>query len=245
MSPTHAPTPCVEPGCFNLATVKGRCAQCQLLRPGGRTRYDQRRGSARERGYDARWEKRRLRHLRSEPFCRTCGKPGNEVDHVIPHRGVKWLFDLEGNLQTLCESHHAKKTAHERTIPIGMMHPVVLLPEAPHARHTRLVCGPGALVVDTTEEGTVVEVIYGGGDDLGRRNRMLETALRLVTDIPLVFTIAAPRTAERAFWAYVMDCKAELVLPDASDIDAQPSDWWDDFMLDQRAEEAMERRGGG
>ncbi len=30
-------------------------------------------------------------------------------------------LDLKGNLQTLCATHHAKKTGHEQSIPIGIM----------------------------------------------------------------------------------------------------------------------------
>lgn len=226
MSPIHAPTPCVESGCFNLATVKGRCAQCQLIRGGGRITYDLNRGSARERGYDRKWERRRRWHLEAEPFCRTCGKPGNQVDHVIPHRKVEWLFDLKGNLQTLCESHHAKKTQRERTIPIGMMYPLDL-PPPPHYRPTTLECGPS---VDADP-------------DLAARNRRIRKALGLRTRDSFVLLVHAPRTAERAFWSHVMDCEAELVEPPIEWVErGHPKAWWDDYMLDQRAEEAIARR---
>ena len=33
---------------------------------------------------------------------------GNTVDHKVPHRGDSTLFFNEGNLQTLCHSHHSK-----------------------------------------------------------------------------------------------------------------------------------------
>ncbi len=239
MTPTHAQAPCVEPGCFNLATYKGRCATCQLIRGAARGAYDQARGSARERGYDRKWERRRRRHLEAEPFCRTCGKPGNEVDHVIPHRGVQWLFDLEGNLQTLCKGDHTAKTMAERsTIPIEMMYPLDL-PEPPHYRPTRLLCGPSLKFTDTEGGGVLV---WEGSLGPTMLARFLEE------EVATTFTllVPAPRTAERAFWSHVMDCKAELVEPPVEWlVQGQPKAWWDAFMLDGRAEEAMARRVGG
>lgn len=238
MTPTHASTPCVEHGCFNLATHKGRCSQCNLIRGGNRVAYDQKRGSPRERGYDSAWEKRRRWHLKAEPFCRQCGKPGNQVDHVIPHRGEKWLFDLKGNLQTLCERHHQNKTAAERSIPIGMMYPLDL-PEPPHYRPIRVLCGPS---VDRPDETTDL-LVDGSKAELELRNERLRAHLHLRTRTPFTFVVAAPRTAERAFWSYVMDCDAELVEPPIEwAVDGHPKDWWDEYMLDARAEEAMARR---
>lgn len=42
--------------------------------------------------YDYRWQKARLRFLRSNPLCAMCAKrgitkPATVVDHVIPHKG--------------------------------------------------------------------------------------------------------------------------------------------------------------
>ena len=196
------------------------------------------RGSARDRGYDRRWERRRRRHLESEPFCRICRQPGNHVDHVIPHRDVRWLFDLEGNLQTLCASHHTKKTARERTIPIAMVYPLDL-PEPPHARPTRLKCGPALEGSHIEDDDAELLEVYGDNTDLWARNASLRSALVMVTDVPLLLTIGAPRTAERAFWSHVLDCPAELVIPET---EGGPKEWWADYNLDQRAEEAMARR---
>lgn len=243
MSPEHAPTPCIEAGCFNLVygAKGGRCPQCELLeRPATPARKA--RGSPRERGYDARWERRRRRHLAIEPTCRTCanGSLGREVDHVIPHRGAKWLFDLVGNLQTLCKHHHTKKTNAERITPIAALYPLDL-PQPPHARPTRLICGPTQDVSGTHPSG--LSVIYGDGGDLDLRNRQLRHCLNQVSNSPLWLAIGAPRTAERAFWAHVMDTGAELELQIDDVMDGGPSKWWDDFMIDQGAEESMENRG--
>ncbi len=238
MSPHHAATPCLEGGCYRLATVKGRCAECQLLHGGVRVGYDQRRGSPRERGYGRAWEKRRKAWLEIEPFCRTCGKPGNQVDHVIPHRMETWLFDLIGNLQTLCLQDHTSKTMRERSIPIGMMYPLDL-PEAPHYRPTRLVCGPAPAHLELEVPYVIVYEDRPGGGWGG-----LEEQLHKKTDTLLVLAVPAPRTAERAFWSYVMDCEAELQLPVQHALEGHPTEWWADYMLDQRAEEAMAKRIG-
>ncbi len=251
MSPTHAPQPCLEVGCDNLV-ARGRCPECELLAEP--SHYDRNRGGARERGYDRAWELRRRRHLAGEPFCRRCGpgRLGKEVDHVIPHRQVRWLFDLDGNLQTLCKKHHSEKTALERTIPIGIMYPLNL-PEPPHARPTLLLCGPSIRGQrDRTRlEATDVlvstpghrRVIYRRDDDV-ERNRILARELRIATASRLVLYTPAPRTAERAFWSRVLDVEAELVPPPLEwVVDAHPSGWWADYMLDQRAEEAIEARG--
>jgi 5-methylcytosine-specific restriction endonuclease McrA len=62
---------------------------------------DQRRGSAKERGYDGRWAKARASHLARSPLCRYCevGAFGAKrvtaatiVDHLYPHRGDRALF---------------------------------------------------------------------------------------------------------------------------------------------------------
>ena len=240
VTPTHAPTPCCEPGCFNLTARGGRCARCELLLE--TPAHELNRPTARKRGYDARWERRRRRHLEVDPFCRMCDgqKPGNQVDHVIPHRGAKWLFDLEGNLQTLCEHHHSVKTAHERTIPIGIMYPLDL-PEPPHVRPTRFLCGPSVpYSLARDGDGAVVD-ITGPGYPV---SEFLMLYLQEETDVRLTLIAGAPRTAERAFWSHVMGCPAELELPMHHAIEGHPAGWWADYMLDQRAEEAMEARSG-
>lgn len=237
MSPTHASTPCVEQGCFKLAVHKGRCAPCQIARrPGG---HVQGRPSARERGYDKAWERRRRLHLEAGPFCRLCGQLGNEVDHVIPHRGAEWLFKLEGNLQTLCKPCHTKKTVMERTIPIGIMYPLDL-PEAPHTRSTRLICGPGIAQGDCPQ-GDFESIV---SIEPWHRNAAIRDQLSRHVEVAIALMVPAPRTAERAFWAHVMDCPAELKMSLPGAIDGHPKEWWDPFMLDQNAEKAMEARGG-
>lgn len=74
------------------------------------------RRTARERGYNARWEKASKAFLRINYLCRACCRLGRVrqatcVDHVIPHRGDEGLFWDEGNWQSLCKDCHDAKTA--------------------------------------------------------------------------------------------------------------------------------------
>jgi 5-methylcytosine-specific restriction endonuclease McrA len=79
-----------------------------------------RRGTRQERGYDARWLGLRAAHLREHPLCVDCEREGrmvaaDQVDHVEPFDGPDDPRRLDAdNLQSLCASHHARKTAREQ-----------------------------------------------------------------------------------------------------------------------------------
>lgn len=86
-------------------------------KPAGRWReIDARRGTAAQRGYNARWQRMRRRFL-SRPenalcvMCRTEGltTEATVVDHIVPHRGDPALMWDETNLQPLCASHHGRE----------------------------------------------------------------------------------------------------------------------------------------
>ena len=85
----------------------GIACACQMAakRARGR-RHDARRPSARERGYDSTWRLRRSVHLAYNPCCARCGAPATVVDHKVPHRGDRALFDDPANLQSLCKPCH-------------------------------------------------------------------------------------------------------------------------------------------
>lgn len=94
-----------------------RCDSCRR-KVGAADR--ERRGSARARGYDSRWEVARLAFLAANPFCRHCERetpesiqPAEVVDHIVPHKGDDRLFWDETNWQPLCKPHHDRKTAVE------------------------------------------------------------------------------------------------------------------------------------
>lgn len=89
--------------------------------------YDDRRGSAHERGYDHRWRKARLLHLASEPLCRMCANASppsivvaTVVDHIVEHKGDARLFWDPHNWQSLCKScHDGAKQSLERGRKVG------------------------------------------------------------------------------------------------------------------------------
>ena len=71
-------------------------------------RSAERRGSARQRGYNSHWDKARLAYLRHHPLCVCCEANGvvhaaGLVDHVEPHKGDKAKFWDSANWQSLCE----------------------------------------------------------------------------------------------------------------------------------------------
>lgn len=75
------------------------------------------RKSASRRGYDNRWKKLRDAYIQHMPLCEHCAGRGvttraREVDHVQPFDGVGDPLRLDWtNLQSLCRSCHATKTA--------------------------------------------------------------------------------------------------------------------------------------
>ncbi|MGG0756253.1 HNH endonuclease signature motif containing protein [Brevibacillus laterosporus] len=80
--------------------------------------YNQERGTAAKRGYDARWRKARAGYLAGNPLCKKCLEKGKiiaatVVDHITPHKGDVVLFWDRNNWQGLCASCHSRKTAKE------------------------------------------------------------------------------------------------------------------------------------
>jgi len=106
--------PCARPGCGNLVE-RGYCTVHRKAEDAADRRG---RGTASQRGYDARWGKVRALHLGREPLCRMCraeGRvtPAQMVDHILPLRqgGARLRED---NLQSLCNSCHNRKTAEDQ-----------------------------------------------------------------------------------------------------------------------------------
>lgn len=117
--PTYPSHACGAPGCPNLVgRGKARCPTHETTH--ART-TEALRGSAHERGYDARWRAARLRYLAEHPLCVKCTEegrvtPGRVVDHIVDHLGDPVLFWDESNWQTLCDftspfNCHGTKTA--------------------------------------------------------------------------------------------------------------------------------------
>lgn len=113
-----AAKPCSAPSCGALVRGGRYCPKhahraSPALAAGGR-------GTAHERGYDARWQRARATYLLSHPLCAECMRhgrltPARVVDHIVPHRGDQHLFWDESNWQALCDftsphDCHGKKT---------------------------------------------------------------------------------------------------------------------------------------
>lgn len=82
--------------------------------------YDNKRGSAAQRGYGWEWQKesKSFLFLPENRFCVRCKAKGlltmsTLVDHIKPHKGNAVLFWDRSNWQGLCVTCHNKKTATE------------------------------------------------------------------------------------------------------------------------------------
>ena len=107
--PRRPKRPCRYPGCPNLCESGTYCPEHSAESP------DRMRGSATERGYDAKWRRARKRFLQRHPLCANCLSqgvltPATVVDHIVPHRGDHRLFWDEQNWQPLCKACHDRKT---------------------------------------------------------------------------------------------------------------------------------------
>lgn len=114
--PTHPKRPCPRAGCPHLIS------RAQRACPDHSREREQARGSARERGYNARWERARKVYLATNPLCHAHERQGltelaTVVDHIRPHRGDQALFwNAAENWQGLCSQHHGIKGARERGV---------------------------------------------------------------------------------------------------------------------------------
>lgn len=112
--PTAAAPPCRIPTCPERmpCPVHGGNSRQEYLR--------RQRDTPWQRLYKTkRWERLSRRHLLAHPLCVDClaeghRRLGQHADHVRPHRGDPALFWSPANLQTLCVSHHSRKTAAEQ-----------------------------------------------------------------------------------------------------------------------------------
>ncbi|MER9586540.1 HNH endonuclease [Mesorhizobium sp. M0276] len=107
--------------CGKIVAADQRCA-CQIVRDRNRkARFDKTRPSARERGYDSKWEKesKAFLALPQHRHCACgCGRLADMVDHIKPHRGDKRLFWDRVNWQPMAASpcHSSRKQRQERQL---------------------------------------------------------------------------------------------------------------------------------
>jgi 5-methylcytosine-specific restriction endonuclease McrA len=118
--PVRAPRIC---GCGKLVASGVLCA-CQVKREAERkARAEQVRPTARERGYDTKWQREREAFLKQRPICervsngKPCGQPATVVHHLVPHRGDRSLFWRRSNWSPRCRPCHdvAEQAAERRS----------------------------------------------------------------------------------------------------------------------------------
>lgn len=114
MSPTRPLGPCTYPGCPGRATAgHGRCGTHQRQ---DRQRFDQQRGTATERGYDAAWRRLRAEVLRERPVCqgspgKVCFAPAVDVHHTP--RYLPGTDHRDYRLTALCKACHGAITSRQ------------------------------------------------------------------------------------------------------------------------------------
>lgn len=114
MSPTRL---CLEPGCPNPATAKGRCDTHRKALKRDRSRVRREDGRERNRLYASkRWAMTRERKLFLTPLCELehpgCLGIANEVHHRAMEAGGE-VFALE-NLMSTCKPCHGRETLREQ-----------------------------------------------------------------------------------------------------------------------------------
>ena len=110
--PLRAPSACRRPGCRGLVR-NGVCSVCGALKRQPQQQHDEQRGTAAQRGYDGRWQRRRVMFWRAHPLCAACAAQGvtvvaTDVHHLVPLRSGG--SDEDSNLQALCHACHSRVT---------------------------------------------------------------------------------------------------------------------------------------
>ncbi|HFI0610336.1 TPA: HNH endonuclease [Streptococcus suis] len=110
--PRRPSIPCKQKGCPNLVPYG------QKYCDNHKANHQLDAKSTKAKGYNAKWNKARLRYLKVHPLCVQCNAKGRltkatVVDHITPHRGDQELFWDQSNWQALCKSCHDRKTQTE------------------------------------------------------------------------------------------------------------------------------------
>lgn len=113
--PTRLPPPCRAPGCPELQVPGGR-GYCEKHAREARKREDERRGSARERGYTKGYERAREWVLKRQPLCAVCRLEGRLTAAVVTHHVTPLSeggTNSAANLLPVCEACHARLHSRE------------------------------------------------------------------------------------------------------------------------------------
>lgn len=101
---------CAQRGCPALTDS----TYCPPHTSARRKASDAKRPSARDRGYDHKWQATRARHLHLYPLCVQCGKPATDVDHIDGLGPLGPRGHDETNLRSYCKAHHSQRTARDQ-----------------------------------------------------------------------------------------------------------------------------------
>lgn len=112
--PKAAPRPCSHPGCRSMSSQGGRCPSHQRVVARGYESTPWRR-YIKSLYNSVEWIALRDSFRREHPLCIECAARGlvvmgEQVDHIIPHKGKLDLFLDRSNLQMLCRPCHSQKT---------------------------------------------------------------------------------------------------------------------------------------
>lgn len=90
-----------------------QCPCAQKREKERKARADAARPSARERGYDTKWDRERAEYLKAHPRCqhvhndgKLCGRPSTVVHHIVAHKGDRKLFWRRSNWLPVCKACH-------------------------------------------------------------------------------------------------------------------------------------------
>ncbi len=114
--PTRPNIPCTHPRCARLIPYGSQyCEEHAQMHC-----HDVK--GTKEKGYDSRWRKARVRFLMLHPLCVKCLENGRienatVVDHIKPHRGDPIFFWDQSNWQPLCKRCHDRKTRTQDQYP--------------------------------------------------------------------------------------------------------------------------------
>lgn len=112
--PASPPSICSQPGC-NALTTNGRCDACKPRASVDHRADARRRGTAAQRGYDAKWRRLSENYRKAHPLCEMCCAedglitPATLVDHIVPVDVRPDLRLVEANLQSGCAECNARK----------------------------------------------------------------------------------------------------------------------------------------
>ena len=103
--------PCSKPGCPKLTSTRF----CPEHTKQVEAQYEQGRGSASERGYNARWHKVRMMKLNADPLCERCHVKQIDIPAIlVHHKDRNQRNNLAENLESLCDECHDKEHEKER-----------------------------------------------------------------------------------------------------------------------------------